>query len=69
MAGGVLVAMLFVILLFAGHSVLPIMLLVVLLAAAGWAVSERRGRARPPADHPVNGNVALSDAELPAPPN
>ncbi len=61
--------MLFVILLFAGHSVLPIMLLVVLLAAAGWALSERRGHARQPADRPANGNVDLSDAELPAPPH
>ena len=59
--------MLFVVMLFAGHSVLPIMLLVVLLAAAGWGVSERRRRLQQPADHPENGNVALSDAELPAP--
>lgn len=34
--------MLFVVLLFAGHAVLPIMLLIVLLAAAGWAFTERR---------------------------
>ena len=60
--------MLFVVLLFAGHSVLPIMLLIVLLAAAVWGVSERRRRLRQPADQPVNGNVALSDAELPVPP-
>ena len=61
--------MLFVVLLFAGHSVLPIMLLIVLLAAAVWGVSERRRRAEQPADQPVNGNVALSDAELPSPPH
>src|SRR2546422_601343 len=55
MAGGVLVAMLFVAMLFAGHAVLPIMLLIVILAAAGWWLAERRARQAPGPEPPGNG--------------
>lgn len=56
MAGGVLVAMLFVAVLFSGAHVLPIMLLVVLLAAAGWMLAERRLRQSRTSERPANGS-------------
>ena len=46
MAGGVLVAMLFVVILFSGAKVLPITLLVWIVAAVAWAVAARRLRNR-----------------------
>jgi hypothetical protein len=57
MAGGVLVAMLFVAMLFAGHAVLPIMLLIVILAAAGWWLAERRARQSAVSEPPGNGRT------------
>ncbi len=56
MAGGVLVAMLFVVTLFSGATVLPIMLLVVILAAVGWLMVERRLRHARTSERPANGS-------------
>ena len=67
MAGGVLVAMLFVVILFSGAKVLPITLLVWIVAAAAWAVAARRLRNRRRPESPVNGSVALADTELSSP--
>jgi hypothetical protein len=47
--------MLFVATLFAGRTVLPIMLLIVLLAAAGWWLAERRARQSEGSEPPGNG--------------
>ena len=56
MAGGVLVAMLFVVMLFSGATVLPIMLLVVILAGLGWLMAERRLRHTRTSERAANGS-------------
>lgn len=60
--------MLFVVVLFSGATVLPIMLLVWLAAAVAWAVAARRLRHGRRPEHPVNGSVAVGDGELSSPP-
>jgi hypothetical protein len=60
--------MLFVVVLFSGATVLPIVLLVWLAAAVAWAVAERRLRNSRRPERPVNGSVTLGDSELPSPP-
>lgn len=60
--------MLFVVVLFSGAKLLPIMLLVWIVAAVAWVVAERRLRNGRRPKHPVNGTVAVGDGELSSPP-
>ncbi len=48
--------MLFVVMLFSGATVLPIMLLVVILAAFGWLMAERRLRHARTSERAANGS-------------